>query len=454
MPTSLRSRLSSALIAFAWNEWGQMGVLATPERTSPWAQDPEALLVFTFEIARDEPRLFDEVLDWLVLNESLVSARRLRAMCRDSADERLVESVLAWVGERHRRKLATKQLASQSAETLFRSLASPIREKDQAFASYGFLRPRATPSRKSHPPDFEEPINLAFRLRQLLGVSARAEVIRCLLTLDAPWATAAVVSRAGGYAKRNVQEALASLEAAGTVSVTTGAAEQRYSLDRGRWANFLEARSLPVQRDWPQLLAALRRILRWLDQEDFDGMSEYMRGSRARDLLEEVHHDLAHAGIAVEYGRTPEATWGALTETIERALSTVSARGLTRKARSSLEEGQTGYRPPGSFEVYRVGSGSYAWRVKAANGQVVAQSPDHFDSEDAAHRAARDVRDHAQQLHYDIIEEPPGARWRARTDGRAVAFSCDVFASRSNANRAADRVRDVLARASLLGRTG
>jgi hypothetical protein len=34
------------------------------------AADPEALLLFTFEVGRNDPRLFDEVLDWLALTSS------------------------------------------------------------------------------------------------------------------------------------------------------------------------------------------------------------------------------------------------------------------------------------------------------------------------------------------------------------------------------------------------
>lgn len=67
-----------------------MGVFARAERRDPWAIDPEALLLFTLEIGRDDPRLFDEVLDWLVVNERLVSVRRLRNLARDEADKALV----------------------------------------------------------------------------------------------------------------------------------------------------------------------------------------------------------------------------------------------------------------------------------------------------------------------------------------------------------------------------
>src|SRR4051812_17635051 len=75
--SATRERLEQELLAFAWTEWSQLGILAPPEPQSGWAQDIEALLLFTFEIARADPRLFDEVLDWLVTNEHFISVRRL-----------------------------------------------------------------------------------------------------------------------------------------------------------------------------------------------------------------------------------------------------------------------------------------------------------------------------------------------------------------------------------------
>lgn len=63
-----------------------MGVFATARRADRWAADPEALLLFTLEVARADARLFDEVLDWLALNERLVSVQRLRNLYRDDTD--------------------------------------------------------------------------------------------------------------------------------------------------------------------------------------------------------------------------------------------------------------------------------------------------------------------------------------------------------------------------------
>jgi hypothetical protein len=190
------------------------------------------LLLFTFEIARADPRLFDEVLDWLVVNERLLSVQRLRNLCRDETDRALVDASLAWAAQwRPRARLAPRtggdQAHSDGEQPLFRDSQLRVARPDQAFQSHGWLKPRTEPSGKSIPPNLLTPINFAFRLRQILGVGARAEVSRALLTTDATRATAQVITESAGYAKRNVQEALTALH-------TAGVAGQRSSDDRRR----------------------------------------------------------------------------------------------------------------------------------------------------------------------------------------------------------------------------
>ena len=43
-----------------------------------WIIDPEALLLFTCTLGRHEPRLFDEVLDWLQENGRFINILRLK----------------------------------------------------------------------------------------------------------------------------------------------------------------------------------------------------------------------------------------------------------------------------------------------------------------------------------------------------------------------------------------
>jgi hypothetical protein len=325
--STLSLRLSDQLVAFAWDEWAQMGLLATPHRRSTWAQDPEALFVFTLEVARADARLFDELMDWMLVNESLLSVRRLRAMCIDETDRALVAAALGWLArQRPRARLNSQEpaAATTTLQPLFRS-GGPVSKADEDFAAAGWARPPLNPSHKSSPPDPMTPINLAFRLRQILGVGIRAEVVRILLSTESPWVNAQTLARSTCYSKRNVHDALTGLSAAGVVVAFTVGGEQRYKADRPAWSALLgcAADDLPTHRDWPQLLGALRRILRWSSQPELATMSGYLRASSTRDLIEALSQDLAFAGIPVDLSPSPENTMRELEEVVESVLTVI-----------------------------------------------------------------------------------------------------------------------------------
>jgi hypothetical protein len=298
-------QLTERLVSFAWDEWAQMGVFSAPTRVSPWAEDPEALIVFTLEIARQEPRLFDEVLDWMLTNETMFSVRRLRAMCIDETDRKLVAGAIGWLARQGpRARLKPRREAREAGppdlEPLFRG-GGPFGEADPDFAAAGLLRPVLLPSGKSGAPDLETPINFAFRLRAILGVSIRAEVVRVMLTSRPSPATAQMLSRAVGYSKRNVHDALSRLSAAQVLTSFMIDGEQRYAIHHDIWAALLQRdpTALPVHRDWPQLLGTLRLIVRWRAEQEQLRASEYMKQSSTRQLLTHISRDLAFAGLEV-----------------------------------------------------------------------------------------------------------------------------------------------------------
>ncbi len=184
--SELRDELGRRPADFLWSQWGQMGVLGGPARQDHWAADPEALLLLSFEVGRGEPRLLDQILDWLALNERLISVQRLRNPVRDEADRALVEAVLGWLGKRRRRaRLEAKTGPGErldQPEPFFRYSQLSVGDPDPAFLAQGFLKASSEPSRNSQHPNLNLPINFAFRLRALLGVSVRAEVVRVLLS--------------------------------------------------------------------------------------------------------------------------------------------------------------------------------------------------------------------------------------------------------------------------------
>jgi DNA-binding transcriptional ArsR family regulator len=327
---TLRREVTAKLRDFAWNQWSQMGVSgAAPDIRERRAADPEALLLLTLEVGRHDPRLFDEVADWLVLNESLISVQRLRNLCVDDTDRALVDGALTWVSRwRPRARLAGKTSVDGDAtlRPLFVGLSLPNVPPEPSFARVGFARPDFEPSHQSQAPDYSAPINLAFRLRRFLGVGVRAEVVRNLLTTDAPSVTAGVAQASAGFSRPNVREALAQLQDAGVVERRGRGSEVFYSLRRDDWAQLLAIRpgELPQQRDWIQTLGSLRLILRWLYEDRTESLSDYMRASEARALLDELEPDLRFAGFAVEGRQATGADfWNEFTHTIDGVLASL-----------------------------------------------------------------------------------------------------------------------------------
>jgi hypothetical protein len=299
----LKEELQDDLVAFVWSQWGQMGVLAPSDRVDEWAADPEALLLLTFEVCREEPRLFDEVLDWLLVNERLVSLHRLRNLAVDDNDRALAGAVIEWLGQRRRKSPPRPQVEpdlQQGAVPLFLRDGALVERPDPAFLAHGFLKSWIEPARRSGHPDLTQPINFSFRMRSLLGVGARAEVVRILLTVDVPGMSLQAIAASSGFTKRNVQEAAASLRAAGTATSWNLGNEQRFDLPRERWLQLLSLDSPPAHRDWPRLFRALRMLLRWLRNPDTEHLSEYMRASDARRLVEEMSKDLRFAGVSAD----------------------------------------------------------------------------------------------------------------------------------------------------------
>jgi hypothetical protein len=301
--SDLRRDVQSHLAAFLWSQWAQIGVLAATDRKDRRAADPEALLLLTFEVGREDPRLLDEVLDWLAVNERLISIQRLRNLARDEEDRALVEAAVGWLGGRRRRaRLEARVMAGASTDPkpFFRNSRLPTDDPDPAFLAQGLLKPKFEPSGKSQIPQILLPINFAFRLRLLMGIGARAEAMRVLLTIDAPRTNIQVIAASTAYTKRNVQEAVSSLRVAGALDAFEVGNEQRFSAPRDRWSQFLTLDDLPRHEDWPHIFAAYRKVLRWLADPAHEDLSDYMLSSEARTLAEEVTPDLQFAGVTID----------------------------------------------------------------------------------------------------------------------------------------------------------
>ena len=140
----LRDEVVAALLALAWDQWSQLGVsAAAPAQREERAADPEALLLFTLEVGRNDPRLFDEVLDWLAFNEQLVSVHRLRNLSDDPPTVPLWKP--RWTGARRRAGASARPSSPvrspHGSTRCFRGFPHPPRTST-SFAQHSLARTR------------------------------------------------------------------------------------------------------------------------------------------------------------------------------------------------------------------------------------------------------------------------------------------------------------------------
>lgn len=305
----LRRTVNRGLLDFAWGQWSQLGVSASVTGADPWAADPEALILFTLGIARWDPRLFDEVLDWVALNQKLLSTQRLRNLtARFPIDANLVAAVVASTREpvptdvlvNEERPVKVQPKVNQTKQPVFSpDVLGFVSKADPIFAEYGFIRPIVIRSGKSREPDLGRPVNFAFRLRQLFGPGSRSEVMRILLTYrDGPLDAARIADEAA-FAKRNASEALAAVAASGAISAAWTGNERQFRVRREPWAALLGIDDMPAFVSWVHLLPAALEISTWLDEKAGSLESDYLLASQARSLIDKVGRDLQIAGVDI-----------------------------------------------------------------------------------------------------------------------------------------------------------
>ncbi len=306
--SEIRDKVSQGLLDFAWRQWAQIGVSATVEGADRWAVDPEALILFTIGIARRDPRLFDEMLDWMAFNHELLSTQRLRNLAgRFPLPSGLVAAVIAWTRQTAHVNLPVSEPTgpSQNSEPVFSpDVSAFVSQPDPVFAEHGFIRPPAATTGKSHEPNPALPVNLSFRLRHLFGPGGRSETMRVLLTYtDGPLDAARIADEAG-FAKRNISDVLTSLTASGVIKATWAGNERHFTSYHDRWEVLLDLAApldMPSFVSWVHLLPAALEIIIWLDERADTAESEYLIASQARRLMNRLTRDLEIAGVDIQH---------------------------------------------------------------------------------------------------------------------------------------------------------
>ena len=306
------------ILNFLWRQWSALGVLGEARTEDPWVIDPEPMLLFTLEIGRYEPRLFDEVLDWLVVNGKWIDLQRLRGILKgkDEALTKMTGAVAIFLAEKSDER-KWQNLAKSCKPEMWRDANNaeaffygkngkgypPSPEPDLSFLSCGFNRPEIKIRRLTREVPITSQSTIRFLLRALFGVGSRAECLVYLLTNDGGHPSE--VARAIGLSVRGTQDTLIDLSRSGLILTRVkGKRKIEYWLSHERWWEFLTKGSIseikkPIWIDWISLFSALSKVWAALNELSKESLSDYMRSSKLRDSVEEVGNEFLKSGLDV-----------------------------------------------------------------------------------------------------------------------------------------------------------
>jgi len=206
MPTSPPDSFGDQCVALAWGAWVELGVSGWGATHRNWTVDPEPLILFTAWLGDRDARLRDEATDWCIRYADRVSKVRLKNLAK--AQPRQVRAA-------------------------FGEFAATVSKHSGVTWPYADEIPRRyRPTGKSVLPPLDRPSLAWLRLRALLGLGARTEVIRYFLSHEGATAGIAELAAWTGYTKRNVAEACDALAEAGELQVRTIGNRFSFSLSR------------------------------------------------------------------------------------------------------------------------------------------------------------------------------------------------------------------------------
>jgi hypothetical protein len=312
MPTSFqhsRDKLLGRLLDLLWHQWSALGVAGSPGGEAIRLIDPEALLLATTRFGRHDPRLMDEVMDWLGSNGKRINLLRLRRIHEQwpLADLRVLDAIGGWLSQQSAmRKWAAVSAPGppgSSPEPLFiQTDGSPLpvlQKPDPHFLRYGLIRDPIEPRGMSQPPDPSRAANLLCCLRALFGVNSRAEIIAWLLTHES--GHPAAIARDTGYFSKSIQHTLNEMEDSGHIRSRRKGREKIFWIKPGDWVflnTWSQPSGFPRWVDWMPVFSAITTFVDALDHPGLDDAPEQIQSIQLRQALDHAMPALSHAGLA------------------------------------------------------------------------------------------------------------------------------------------------------------
>lgn len=313
--TDFKREFRDRVLDLLWRQWTTLGVAGYGRNWDGAMIDPEALLLFSCTLARHDARLFDAILDWLRINGRLINIQRTKRLInQEGFSGEAVFQAIAGVTKTPAMEMkwglsAKVSLAPHApAEALFyleNGKPLPVsRKNDPEFEASGFLRDVYEPREVALPFKPDIPQNLILRLRALLGVNARCELLAFLVLNDK--GSPRAVARDCYYFPATVSKALAEMSGSGYIHSRIQGRHRYYQLSPDTaWRQLLLGEARPAWIVWGRLFSALEQIWLYLEQADLGNKSPLAQASGLRRILSETVADkLDRCGAGVSLGDT------------------------------------------------------------------------------------------------------------------------------------------------------
>ena len=232
--------------------------------------DPEALVLFSLELRREERRLIDFAA-WLARTAPhLVSVQRVKSVARnfDASGLALFAKMATQSGDRR-----WSRLASEAPEDSWR------------------------PGKGSSTLNLDQLAALTLKLRAGFGPGTRADVLSFLIGFSGARATIREIAAATAYTATAVRSALQDMQAAGFVT-SSRQGTAAYETDSEKWLMLLYDRQLaaPRVRDWAGLFRFVRDSIVVLARAKTDS-DAILLATAVRDVYERNEHTFELNGI-------------------------------------------------------------------------------------------------------------------------------------------------------------
>ncbi len=305
-----RDTFRDSVIDLLWRQWTTIGVSGHGDQWRGSLVDPEALLLLTCSAGRYDARLFDGMMEWMACNGQYINVQRLKRIM--ATEEFTGGRVLAAVAASTRDSVSAAKWATMAAPTqmgekeplFFLKNGNPmptVKECDPLFSSHGLLRDvyKARGVSLAFRPELAS--NLILRLRALLGVNARAEIIAYLLLNEQ--GSPGSLARDAYYFPLTISKAMTEMRDSGFLASRVNGRRRDHRLVPEAWRDLFVGQEHLRWIVWPRILRAIEVLWFFLRDDSLVAKEPLTQASALRRVLLKSVVDRAEtSGVEFSFG--------------------------------------------------------------------------------------------------------------------------------------------------------